>query len=153
MGTVTDALSWSGSGATLSLFVVADRQPAPPLELSWREFQPTQVRTYNLDDTAALLGERYVFEYDATFGALPAPLSGYLDACLREAMHHGAEVAWFGFEGSFDFAYLLAPQIAPQIYGLADSQGVELALEDDVLMSEAWRTRVAEARIRILHHR
>jgi hypothetical protein len=150
MRTVTDALLWSGSGATLSLFLITKSELVPRLELSWKEYRPTRVRTYSLEDAAGLLGGRRVIEYDAVFDTLPPDLDRYLTSCLCEAMSHGAEAAWFGFEGSFDFEYLLAPEIAPQIYALADSAGVAVAVEGDVLGSDAWRERVGEARNRIM---
>lgn len=150
MGTVTDALLWSGSGATLSLFLIAKSELVPQLELSWKEYRPTRVRTYSLEDAAGVLGGRRVIEYDAVFDKLPPDLDRYLTCCLHEAMSHSAEAAWFGFEGSFDFECLLAPEIAPQIYALADSEGVAVAVEGDVLGSDAWRERVVEARNRIM---
>lgn len=150
MGTLTDALLWSGSGATLSLFLITASELVPRLELSWKEYRPTRIRTYSLEDEAGVLGGRRVIEYDALFNKLPPNLDRYLTSCLYEAMSQGAEAAWFGFEGSFDFEYLLAPEIALQIYALADSAGVAVAVEGDVLGSDAWRERVVEARNRIM---
>ena len=150
MGTVTDALLWSGSGATLSLFLITKSEVVPRLELSWKEHRPTRIRTYSLEDAAGVLGGRRAIEYDAMFDQLPPDLDRYLSSCLYEAMSYGAEAAWFGFEGSFDFEYLLAPEIATQIYALADSAGVAIAVEGDVLGSDAWRERVVGARNRIL---
>jgi hypothetical protein len=147
-GTVEKALTWSGSQATLSLFLVAKSKP--DLKLSWESTQPIRVRSYDLEDVAGMLEGRQVFEYDAIFETVPAHLDRYLLSSLEEAMNKGAELAWFGFEGSFDYEHLLAPEIATQIYALADAAGVAIAVEDLVLNSEAWRERVATARGRIV---
>lgn len=146
-GTVEKALTWSGSQATLSLFVVAKSKP--DLKLSWESIQPIRVCSYDLEDVAGTLKGRQVFEYDAVFETIPARLNQYLLSCLEEAMNKGAELAWFGFEGSFDYEHLLAPEIATQIYGLSDTAGAAIAVEDQELDSDAWRKRVAAARGRI----
>jgi hypothetical protein len=147
-GTVEKALTWSGSQATLSLFLVAKSKP--DLKLSWDSTQPIQVRSYDLEDLAGTLKGRQVFEYDAVFELVPTNLDRYLLSCLEEAMYKGAELAWYGFEGSFDYDHLLAPDIATQIYALADAAGAAIAVEDQVLNSDAWRERVAAARGRLL---
>lgn len=145
--TVEKALTWSGSHATLSLFLVAKSKP--DLKLSFERTQPKQVRSYDLEDVDGVLMGRQVFEYDATFETIPANLDEYLSLCLQEALKNGAEVAWFGFEGSFDYEHLLTPEIATQVYAVADSAGAALAVEDQVLASDGWRDRVAAARGRI----
>lgn len=149
MGTIYDALAWSGSGATLSMFVVARAQEAPSLDLVSARSSPTRVRAYRLDDDAGILGGFAVFEYDAQFADVPEDLEAYLKSCLRDAIRHGAIVAWFAFEGSFDFECLLTPEIAAQVYAVADDDGVAIAT-DAQLESEGWRARVAEARQRVL---
>jgi hypothetical protein len=68
---------------------------------------------------------------------------------LHEAIGQGAIVAWFAFEGSFDFECLLTPEIAAQVYAVADNAGVAIS-SDAQLESEGWRARVAEARQRVL---
>ena len=58
MATIRDGLTWSGSGATLSMFVITRSQEPPSLELSDAISQPKRVRTYRLDDVAGTLGGR-----------------------------------------------------------------------------------------------
>ena len=53
-------------------------------------------------------------------------------------------MAWFGFEGSFDFRYLLTAEISNQIYAVIDSEGVAIA-SDSMLSSNAWQGRVVRA--------
>jgi hypothetical protein len=117
MRTIADAIAWSGSGATLSMFVVSkggSLLDPPALSL---EIVPTRTRTYILDDEDNVLGGRRVVEYDLAFAEVPSKLDVLLTGCLHAARASGAEVAWFGFEGSFDFGCLLTAEIANQIYG------------------------------------
>lgn len=145
MTTIKEALKWSGSGATLSMFVIGRPNAAPELEMSSGQSRPQQVLMYKLEDEAGILSGRQVIEYDAKFSDVPIELDRYLISCLHEALSRGGEVAWFAFEGSFDFDFLLAGDVASQIYALADAAGVVVAT-DDVLSSETWRKRVVQAR-------
>ena len=148
MGTIASALAWSGSGATLSMFVVwKESSFLDPAALSL-EPVPTKTRTYALDDEDNVLMGRRVVEYDFAFGEVPPHLEALLTRCLDAARAKGAEVAWFGFEGSFDFGYLLSPEIANQIYAVMDSEGVSLA-SDAELSSEAWVERIVRAGKRV----
>lgn len=140
---------WSGSGVTLSMFLVLRSGVVPELELSFANCRPRDVSTYDLEDVANVLSGRRVLEYDARFDEVPADLEGYLYFCLCEAMMHCAEVAWFGFEGSFDFEFLLSPEIAPQIYAIADVEGIAIAT-DDRLSSTSWEELIVHARQRLL---
>ena len=67
MRTIADSLAWSGSGATLSMFVVSKsgaHLDPPALSL---EPQPNRTGTYILDDEDHVLGGRRVVEYDFAF--------------------------------------------------------------------------------------
>lgn len=144
MGTIADALAWSGSGATLSMFVVSQGSSLlDPAALSL-ESTPTQTRTYILDDEDNVLSGRRVVEYDFVFAEVPSNIDSLLTRCLHAARASGAEVAWFGFEGSFDFGCLLTAEIANQIYAVMDSEGVALA-SDATLSSKAWQERIVRA--------
>lgn len=145
MGIIRDAIKWSGSGATLSMFVITSSEEPPPLDLVDDACRPAHVRTYALEDAAAVLRGRHMFEYDAEFSDVPRDLAAYVESCLRKARKYGAVAAWFGFEGSFDFEHLLAPEIASQVYAVADADGVMVASDDDI-KSEEWRARIAAAR-------
>lgn len=144
MGAIADALAWSGSGATLSMFVVSKGSSLlDPAALSL-EPVPIRTRTYALDDEDNVLSGRSVVEYDLVFAEVPTSLEVLLTRCLHAARASGAEVAWFGFEGSFDFGCLLSPEIANQIYAVIDSEGVALA-SDATLSSKGWVERVLRA--------
>lgn len=144
MGTIADALAWSGSGAMLSMFVVSKGSLLlDPATLSL-EPVPIRTRSYSLDDEDNVLSGRSVVEYDFAYADVPPNLEVLLTRCLHAARASGAEVAWFGFEGSFDFGCLLSPEIANQIYAVIDSEGVAIA-SDATLSSKAWVDRVARA--------
>jgi hypothetical protein len=149
MKTIKEALNWSGSGATLSMFVVGGAEPAPELAMAFGAIRPLRVRMYELEDEATVLGGRRVTEYDAEFRDVPKELDGYLLACMHEATESGSEVVWFGFEGSFSFEFFLDGAIASQIYALEDSSGAVVAT-DEVLRSDPWRERIIQSRDRAL---
>jgi hypothetical protein len=111
------------------------------------EAAPLRTRTYDLDDEGNVLSGRRILEYDLSFDEVPSNLDALLTRCLRAARDSGADVAWFGFEGSFEFAHLLTADIANQIYAVIDSDGVALA-SDATLPSVAWQERIARARER-----
>lgn len=103
------------------------------------EVAPSQVKVYDLTADEDYLPGRHVFEYDLIFDAVPEELAAYLEACLYRACE-GAVVAWLAFEGSFSYDYLLAPEVAGQVYGVCTPGApAELALEEEVLASERWR--------------
>lgn len=144
MGTIADALAWSGSGATLSMFVVSKGRLLLDLAALSLEPAPIRTKTYALDDEDNVLSGRSVVEYDLVYAAVPPNLDVLLPRCLHDARASGADVAWFGFEGSFDFGCLLNSDIANQIYGVIDSEGVMLAT-DATLSSAAWVQRIVRA--------
>lgn len=144
MGTIADALAWSGSGATLSMFVVSKGSALLDLATLSLEPAPIRTRTYALDDEGNVLFGRSVVEYDLAYAEVPPNLEVLLTRCLHAARAAGAEVAWFGFEGAFDFGCLLSPEIANQIYAVIDSEGLALA-SDSTLSSKAWVERIVRA--------
>jgi hypothetical protein len=148
MGRIADALAWSGSGVTLSMFVVFASGSLLELETPSLEPSSIRTRTYALDDDDNVLAGRRVVEYDFAFVAVPPNLDLLLTRYLQAARASGAEVAWFGFEGSFDFGRLLTPEIANQIYAVIDSEGIALA-SDATLSSSTWRERIVRARKRV----
>ncbi len=144
MGTIADALAWSGSGATLSMFVVSKSSSLLDLAALSLEPAPAPARTYTLDDEENVLSGRRVVEYDLAFSEVPSNLDALLTRCLHAARASGADAAWFGFEGSFDFGHLLTAEIANQIYAVMDSEGVAVA-SDATLSTKAWVERVVRA--------
>ena len=149
MGTIRDAITWSGSDAMLSVFVVTAARA--PLQLDWSVAKPPpiRVRTYPMEDVEGVLGDRTVHEHDAVFTDVPDELEAVLESLSTKAIEDGASAVWLGFEGSFSFDFLLSPEIAAQIYAVADADGVAVARDVD-LRSDAWATRVAQARRRLL---
>lgn len=144
---VTEALGWSGSGFTISLFLVADAPEPPSLDFGSDTTCPSSVHVYSLDDEKCMLGRLRVYEYDLQFNTLPTNLESYLEACLRQACDGSRRIAWLAFEGSFDFDFILADQVADQIYGVCVTDDEPtIALDDGVLTSLSWKTRLAQLR-------
>jgi hypothetical protein len=143
MSTIADALTWDGSKATLSLFVVGP-QTLEAGEPDLQGLPAFRLRRYLLDDVLGVLPGGALVEYDFLFEVLPRDLCGCLEMLLTWAMSSGAVVAWFGFEGSFHFDHLLSADIADQVYAVADEEGISLAGDAD-LPSMAWRQRVVSA--------
>jgi hypothetical protein len=148
MDVFRSAVSWSGSDVTMSMFVVSSRSAAPPLDSG--ELGADQIRTYELEDDDRRLSGRHVYEYDLTWKHFPPHPERVIFDSLVSALRHGAVVAWFGFEGSFDYDYLLHPEIARQLYAVAAGEAVRLALDDDFRAGEDWRQLLAELRSRVL---
>jgi hypothetical protein len=147
MSLFTDAVSWSGRGVTLSLFAVfAPDCPAPELEHVRGQVPAASVRTYLLEDLDKRLGGLRCYEYDLVFDAVPPDPDALVAAWLRSALDAGAEVAWFAFEGSFDFDHILTADVASQVFAVGSGAGIELAIEDAVRTAAAWATRVVDVR-------
>lgn len=148
MGVIADALAWRGSSATLSMFVVSESRSLLETTSMQLEPAPSRTRTYVLDNEEGVLSGRHVVEYDLQFAEVPPNLDELLARCLRAARSSGADVAWFGFEGSFDYHHLLSADVANQVYAVADSEGVAIA-SDSTLSSAEWVKRVVRAGKRI----
>lgn len=147
MGVISDAVTWSGSGATLSLFVVTRGPPSfDPAAVSLAP-APQRTKAFELEDETDALPGRSVFVYDFVYSELPSDLDGILVACLNAAWASGAEVAWFAFEGSFHFENLLTASIAKQVYAVVDSEGLSIA-SDETLLSPEWAAHVVSIRER-----
>lgn len=135
--------SWSGAEITLSMFAVFGTDPKSELSFVLDPV-PIAIRKYLLEDDVGFLKGRVVWEYDFVFAKMPENLEKVLRESLETARAGGAHVAWFGFEGSFDYEFLLTPEIASQIYAIVDETGVRIA-SDDMLWSEDWKNRLAHA--------
>ncbi|MBK8236405.1 MAG: hypothetical protein IPK74_12675 [Deltaproteobacteria bacterium] len=144
MGTIADAIAWSGSGATLSMFVVSKKSLLLDLAAPSLSSAMATIRTYALDDDENVLSGRTVVEYDLIYAEAPQDLETILTRCLCAAREAGADVAWFGFEGSFDFRHILSREIAEQIYAVVDCDGVSVA-SDATLSSLSWAERIDRA--------
>jgi hypothetical protein len=149
MSRLTSALAWSGVDVTLSLFVVYRATNEPQFAPSLAG-PPIAIRAYDLDDEAGVLKGRRVREFDLVWKEMPHDLESVVTKCLREATAAGAQVAWFGFEGSFDFKYLLHPDVADQIFAVGASDEIWLALDDDWRTSDEWRVLVDDLRKHVL---
>jgi hypothetical protein len=147
MTRVLEAIGWSGSGVTLSLFCVYEVLPTPDWDASVGSTVPRRRRMMVLEDEAGVLAPRALVTYDLEFAAAPSDLARYLREILKRVIDAGARVAWFGFEGSFDYQQLLTGEIADQIYAVATSAGqVWLALDDATLISPDWRESLDQLR-------
>jgi hypothetical protein len=153
VGSVLDALTWSGSGVELCLFVAAGSGGRPSLDANRGGVSLRSVRTSELLREEIGGGLRY-FEVDIILNSIPDDLETYLNGLLTEALHGGAVAAWFAFEGSFHFDHLLTADIADQVFGVADASGVDVAVRDGRLRDPEWRLRVAAAcsNLRALDH-
>jgi len=147
MSRVVEAMSWSGSGVTLSLFAVFETLPPADWDASVGSVVPRRRRMMILEDEERVLTSGAVVAYDLEFAAVPADLARYLREILTRVIRVGARVAWFGFEGSFDYQHLLTADIADQIYGVASSAGqLWLALDDATISSPEWRESLEQLR-------
>lgn len=147
MGRIRDVLGWSGVDFMVSVFVVTD-SPAPlALDFETGNIRPPSVRTYVLEDEDRALGGLQTYEYDLRFDALPQELKSYLGECLRQACSGGARFAWLAFEGSFDFGYILAEEMADQIYGMCVAGREPVVILDDLTLgSSVWKDELSRLR-------
>ena len=147
MTAVEEALTWSGNGADVSVFVVTRAGAGVALDTTVGDDRPQpSVFPLDQDDPPSLPGLDVV-EVDAHFGALPGDLAGYVTTLLQRALDGGAVVAWCAFEGSFHFDHLLTGDVADQVYGVASrSTGVRLALDDATRTGAGWRDVLGAAR-------
>lgn len=149
MGGVSDAIQWTGTSAIVSLFVVSRSAASPRVTMVHRTTTPSDLRSYQLIDEEVALAGEYIHEFDAEFDHVPTELESYLHDCIAEALQAGGRVAWLGFEGSFDFHHLLTDDVATEIYGVGDVDGVAVVLSEDQIRSRDWLDRVRSARSRL----
>ncbi|MEU0094888.1 hypothetical protein [Kribbella sp. NPDC006257] len=147
MSELVEAITWLGTEAVLCLFVVGDAAVVSQAPVVSGVEAPRVVKSYYLDDPDARLGGRVVYEHDLVFSAVPANLESLVRTWLDAAVDAGAELAWFAFEGSFHFDHLLTPDVADQVYGIADASGLATALDDAHRASDLW-TRALENRLK-----
>lgn len=146
-GIIRDALGWRGSGYTINVFVVTDSPAPPPLRFETEAVRPSSVRSYYLEDEERVLGGLRTYEYALDFEELPRELRSYLEDCLRQACDGGAKLAWLAFEGSFSFEYILADEVADQVYGVcATNRGPVLALDDATREGDSWKVELGKFR-------
>jgi len=139
-----------GPDAVLSLFLVGDAESVSRPPRVSGPVPPREARSYHLDDPDRRLGSRAAYEHDLIFDRVPGDLELVVASCLRSAIDGGAQVAWFAFEGSFHFDHLLARDIAPQVYAVADRDGIHLALDDALRTGQTWAMEVEAVRTRLL---
>ena len=130
----------------LSLFVVWAAADRSELVVSPAPTPPRLVRSYDLPDERGYLNGRATSEFDLIFDSVPADLDQVVEAWLIAATRAGGLLAWFGFEGSFSFEYLLTAEVADQIYGVAGQDFIVLATADDHRTGDGWVDELAVAR-------
>jgi hypothetical protein len=148
MSQLLAALAWSGRGTMLSLFVAFPHGgPSSVLRPDVTPL-PSAVRFYELEHfNNSLPGLAWV-EFDLVYEEPPSNLATIITAWLQAALAAGAHLAWFAFEGSFDFEHILTADIADQVFAIATSDGVELALADEHREGAAWVVALETARRR-----
>jgi len=140
----TEAIAWDGVEATAIVFLIHPEgqkvEPSVPAALT----QPKKIRFFALeeDENERILGDRVCSEYSFVYDDVPSDVDGVIRGVLQDALDGGAQVAWAAFEGSFSFDHLLTSDIAEQVYAVADSSGVHLAIDDEVRSSADWTDRV-----------
>lgn len=144
---LTEALTWSVTAVELCLFTVTNATNS--LQPLGGGTPPSEVRQYDLDAPDGVLDGLRVREFDLVYPAIPDDLDTVVESWLSGAVDAGAVVAWFGFEGSFHFDHLLTRDIARQIYGVADSDGVSVALDDARRQSADWAGLLTSLRAHI----
>jgi hypothetical protein len=146
-GFVDAVSSWSEAGVVLSLFLVGPLESVsrPPVVAG-----SVKVVSYYLEDPDRDLGPLEVYEHDLRFGVVPDDLERIVGLWLAAGIDGGAEVAWFGFEGSFHFEHLLTQDIADAVYGVADRTGVYLALDDARRESDEWAQQIRGCRQQLI---
>jgi len=145
MDRLRTALSWSGTSATVSLFVISPREQAPEFDVAGLPGHP-RLQSYDIDDEVGALGGMHLYEYDLVWPELPADLQGAVQGSLEWSLRTDSLLAWCAFEGSFDFEYLLHPDVATQVYGVAAGEAIRLALDDDFRASDEWQQLLADLR-------
>jgi hypothetical protein len=146
---LTDALSWSGRDVTLIIFALWRSDPGVVHPPDGAHTSPTRVRTYHMDDPDQYSIPLRCREYDLVFNQLPGDIPEIVTSWLAAMLRSGAEVAWFAFEGSFDFKHLLTADIANQVFAVADSAGISLALSDEYRESMTWADSVVAIKARL----
>jgi hypothetical protein len=131
------------------MFVLTATATAPQLDFPERSLPP-RLRSYELEDDLGVVRGRHIYEYDLVWDEPPASVEEVVVDALAAALAKGAEIAWFGFEGSFDFEYFLDPAVSSQIYAVATKEDVRLALDDAIRSSEEWRQSLVECRNSVL---
>lgn len=131
----------------VSLFLATEASTPPDLDCRIDQSAPNDVRTYALEDEGGVLEGVNVFEWDLAFESLPVDAFSYLEELLRRSCLKG-RVAWLGFEGSFHFDFLLADEVAHQIYGVCSfGEDPVVILDDQELNSAAWRETLGRYRL------
>jgi hypothetical protein len=146
MSRLIDAISWDGQTVSLILVGLWPHGTQPQLSAPTGVTAPDEIRRYELEDSQGFTPDFHCVELDLVFSSLPDDVEQVVNAWLRVAVDSGATLTWFAFEGSFDFEHLLTPDVADQVFGVADAVGVSTALDDAHREGEAWTTRLAEAR-------
>jgi hypothetical protein len=139
------AISWDAENLVLIMFAffAPNRgSTVPPLHA---DPGPVELRKYYLEDPDQRFGDIGCYEYDLYMGKvrgvvdeLPEHTETMIAAWIAAALDAGAELVWFGFEGSFSFENILDPEIADLLYAVADESGQVFALDDNYREGKDW---------------
>lgn len=125
-------------------FVVFPEHTKPSYQKPVNVTPPEAVRTYFLEDIDSRIHGRQCHEYDLIFDRVPSDLDLVLVCWIESVIAAGAEIAWFAFEGSFDFNHILAKDVAGQVFAVGNNQGIELAVEDVYRRAPDWADRLSD---------
>lgn len=139
-------LRWSVGRASLSLFVGFPVEESPRIFAPSDVASPSAIKQYRLEDDQRRYPSFGWREFDLTFADVPENLDAVVSTWLEGAIEAGCVVAWFAFEGSFDFNRVLTPDIAADIYGAATAGAVYLALDDERRASVEWAATLLRIR-------
>ncbi len=149
MTRLTDAIAWSGRDVTLSLFVAFPSRATPLVSSPAEVPEARLIRHYDLEDLDHHLSGRSCYEYDLIYDEVPPDLEAIAHSWIAAALVAGADFAWFGFEGSFDFEHILTSDVANQLFAVGASEGTELALDDEYREGPEWAALVGSMRVRL----
>ncbi len=153
MSIVEDALLWDGVYANIGMYALFEGDPnLQECSFATGDVEPIKVwPPFPLEDELNTLPRRSLVNYEVRLSRIPDDLAGYLEVCTGVAKAKGAVFIWFQFEASFNFDYLFTDEIARQIYYIVDRYGrAYKALEDEILLSDGWKSIVLEKRLQIV---
>lgn len=98
MSRLHDVVSWSGTDATLIIFVGWRAGHGPALPPLGSGTAPQSVRTYPLEDLEHRLTDTELYEYDLVFAQLPDDLETVVRAWLADDCSHPDHLGSVGIQ-------------------------------------------------------
>lgn len=149
MTRLTDAIAWSGRDVTFSLFVAFPSRTTQLVPAPAQIPAAQLIKHYDLEDVDHHLRGRSCCEYDLIYDEVPPDLESIVVSWISTALSAGADFAWFGFEGSFDFEHILTSDVANQLFAVGIPEGIQLAIDDQYREGPEWAALVGSMRDRL----